>query len=80
MHVHFDYLDFMFILLSALINSVFKEFVISSRLTAKFHGIKLYICCSVTQPCLTVCDPMDCSLPGLPVLHHLPETAQTHVH
>ena len=27
-----------------------------------------------------LCDPMDCSLPGFPVLHHLPELAQTHVH
>ena len=35
---------------------------------------------SVTQSCLTLCDPMDCSTPGLPVLHHLPELAQTHVH
>ena len=26
------------------------------------------------------CDPMDCSTPGFPVLHHLPEFAQTHVH
>ena len=26
------------------------------------------------------CDPMDCSTPGLPVLHHLTELAQTHVH
>jgi len=30
-------------------------------------------CCSVVQSCLTVCDPMDCSMPGFPVLHHLPE-------
>ena len=28
---------------------------------------------SVAQPCLTVCDPMNCSTPGLPVHHHLPE-------
>ena len=28
--------------------------------------------CSVTQVCLTLYDPMDCSTPGLPVLHHLP--------
>ena len=35
---------------------------------------------SVTQLCPTLCDPMDCSLPGFPVLHHLPELAQTHVH
>ena len=27
-----------------------------------------------------LCDPMDCSTPGFPVLHHLPELAQTHVH
>ena len=29
-------------------------------------------CCSVTQLCLTLCDPMVCSTPGFPVLHHLP--------
>ena len=27
-------------------------------------------CCSVTQSCPTLCDPMDCSTPGFPVLHH----------
>ena len=37
-------------------------------------------CCSVTQSCPTLCDPMDCSTPGLPVLHHLLEFAQVHVH
>ena len=35
---------------------------------------------SVTQLCLTLCDPMDCSMPGLPVHHQLLELAQTHVH
>ena len=35
---------------------------------------------SVTQSRLTLCDPMDCSTPGLPVHHQLPEHAQTHVH
>ena len=35
---------------------------------------------SVTQLCPTLCDPMDCSMPGLPVHHQLPELAQTHVH
>ena len=39
-----------------------------------------YNCCSVAQSCLTLCDPMDFSLPGFPVLHHLLEIAQTHVH
>ena len=37
-------------------------------------------CCSVTQLCPTLCDPMDCSMPGFPVLHYLLELAQTHVH
>ena len=32
-------------------------------------------CCSVTQLCLTLCDPMDCSMPGFPVLHYLLELA-----
>ena len=35
---------------------------------------------SVTQSCLTLCDPMNCSTPGLPVHHQLPEFTQTHVH
>jgi len=35
---------------------------------------------SVAQSCLTLCDPMDCSMPGLPVYHQLLELAQTHVH
>ena len=37
-------------------------------------------CCSVTQSCATLCDPMGCSTWGFPVLHHLPEFAQTSVH
>ena len=37
-------------------------------------------CCSVAKSCLTLCDPMDCSTPGFPVLHYLLELAQTHVH
>ena len=37
-------------------------------------------CCSVAQLCLTLCDPMDCSAPCFPVLHHLPEFAQIHDH
>ena len=44
-------------------------------------------CCSVTKSCLTLCNPMDCSMPGFLVLCYLPfkltnshEFAQTHVH
>ena len=36
--------------------------------------------CSVTQSCLNLCDPMDCSTLGLPVHYQLPELTQTHVH
>ena len=35
---------------------------------------------SVTQSCPTLCSPMDCSIPGVPVHHQLPELAQTHVY
>ena len=35
---------------------------------------------SVAQSCPTLCDPMDCSMSGLPVHHQLPEFTQTHVH
>ena len=35
---------------------------------------------SVTQSCLTLCDPVNRSTPGLPVHHQLPESTQTHVH
>ena len=34
----------------------------------------------VTQSCSTLCDAMDCSIPGLFVHHQLPESIQTHVH
>ena len=35
---------------------------------------------SVAQSCSTLCDPMNCSTPGLPVHHQLPEFTETHVH
>ena len=41
----------------------------------------LFCCCfSVTRSCLTLCEPMDCSMPVSSVLYYLPEFAQTHVH
>ena len=52
-------------------------------------GLRLGVCdilcvpskfSSVTQLCPTLCKPMDCSVPGLPVHHQLPELTQTHVH
>ena len=35
---------------------------------------------SIAQSCPILCDPMDCSMPGIPVHRHLPELTQTHVH
>ena len=48
----------------------------------KEKPVALFSCCcySVAQLFPTLCNPMDCSTPGFPVLHHLPELAQTHVH
>ena len=43
------------------------------------HRVLCY-CCSVPKLCLTLCDLMDCSPPGFPVLYYLPEFAQIHVH
>jgi len=60
------------------------------EITAEFKGLAfeaiwswtsvIYCCCSVAKSCPTLCDPMDCSTPGFPVLHYLPEFTQTHVH
>src|SRR5574337_1668896 len=53
------------------------------------HGLSLHLFMSslisfiqfssVAQSCLTHCDPINCSMPGLPVHHQLPEFTQTHV-
>ena len=40
---------------------------------------KMSCCCSVAKSCLTVCNPMDCSIPGSSVLHYLSDIAQIHV-
>ena len=54
-----------------------KHYIMRVR-TDRSHASQHCCCCSVAQS--TLCDPMDCSMPGFPVLHHLPELAQTHVH
>ena len=46
-----------------------------------FHcNLSPTICCSVTKLYLTLCDPMNCSTLGFPVLHYLLEFAQNHLH
>ena len=51
----------------------------TGKMVTSYAG-KMVRCCSVTQSCLTLCDPMDCSMPGVPVSHHLLKFAQVHVH
>ena len=45
-----------------------------------FSILEIFQFSSVTQLCPTLCDPIDCSTPGFPVHHQLPELAQTQVH
>ena len=49
-----------------------KESYLGSKASVQFS--------SVTQLCPTLCNPMNCSMPGLPVHHQLREVTQTHVH
>ena len=46
-------------------------------MTQQFH---VQFSSVAAQSCLTLCDPIKCSTPGLPVHHQLPESTQTHVH
>ena len=50
-----------------------------------FNGVCLCMnhkrcCCSVSKACPTLCNPLDYSTPGSPVLHYLPQFSQTHIH
>jgi len=62
--------------------SLFAGFIMSFRVTVAVAYSRIFFIqgCSVARSCPTLCDPMDCSTPGFPVLHHLLEPAQTHVH
>ena len=44
------------------------------------HTLWIFQFSSVTQLCPTLCDPIDCSMPGFTVPYQLPELTQTHVH
>ena len=54
------------------IYKTYTKFISSILLVIQFS--------SVSQSCLTLCDPMECSMPGFPVHHQVLELAQTHVH
>ena len=72
--------SFQFILLWAKIQVWVKK---KTHCLSHFLSLKFLRPCqfsSVAQLCLTLCDLTDCSIPGFPVHHQLPELAQTHVH
>ena len=71
----------------------FHQFSIGIAIPSPQNSVSYFVCThvlfwgewisqfsSVAQSCLTLCDPMNHSTPGLPVHHHLPEFTQTHVH
>ena len=65
----------------------FTNGIICDLLRTTFHSAvrlnQVVLCissCSVAQSCLILCDPMDCRMPGFPVLHHLSEFVKTHIH
>ena len=55
-------------------------FVFSSMMEMFYNCLAQCGICIVTLSCLTVCDPMESSIPGFPVHHQLLEFTQTHVH
>ena len=55
-------------------------FIIKHLLKFSFYFLLQYQFSSVTQSCPTLCNPMDCSMPGFPVHQQLLEFTQTHIH
>ena len=53
--------------------------VLARLLLSSHPPCSVLCCCSSVKLCLTLCNPMSCSTPGFPDLHHLLEFAQTHV-
>ena len=54
-------------------------FLLFSEFSSSWFGPMRFCPWSVTKSCPTLCHPMDCSRPGFPVYHQLPELTQTHV-
>ena len=61
--------------LSHMGSPIYHDFCLNWHL----HNLRCICCCLVAKSCLTLCDPMDCSILGFPVLHYLLELEQTYV-
>ena len=61
-------------------NLTFSEGLWWNHKVCSPNSISFWSISEAAQSCPTLCDPMDCSTPGLPVYHQLPELTQTHVH
>ena len=88
MHVRFDF-EFFYLKLPRFRSEIFDSLDENDNLFRKFvngnsHFLKkiygIILLSAVTQSCLTLYHPVDCSTPGFPVHHQLPELTQTHVH
>ena len=77
-HLSFSFLNFIIYLFLAMLDLCCYAWVFFS--CGEWGLFSSFCCFSVAQSCLALCDPMDCSTPGFPVLHHLPEFAQIHIH
>ena len=64
----------------AAIYGVAQSWTRLKQLSSSSNSILIIQFSSVAQSCLTLCNPMNHSMPGLPVHHQLPEFTQTHVH
>ena len=53
---------------------------VGENTTNSLQTVSVLCCCLVSKLCPTLCNLMCCSIPGFPVLHYLPEYAQTHGH
>ena len=67
------------------VGTLVRFLILEGKLSIFHHWMwyNLWVChqfSSLTQPCPTLCDPMNRSMPGLPVHHQLPKSTQTHVH
>ena len=71
---------FNFLMIAIIYSGILNSSVPNAKVTLISSLFFFLFCCSVTKLCLTLFNPMDCSMPGSSVLHYLPEFAQILIH